>query len=274
MAEFEATPEQLERIALLLLLGILDARKQGRISETEESQILLSPTAIQSLADAGVSPETCAILDQALANEDLKHVDEALVAPAIERDRRQALDRIGSLDTYPVNSPRWFCAQADRRALAVLGPRARPTELRIELVCWLANGRALRREVSPSEYFDPVDADEVLQCDSTPIHIDTRDYFDLPHDEIVAVRVDVNDEAMARRRVLELRYWGVREKHQVSYLADYEADQILDWEYVVQVQERGRDAQHVLRISGPPDEWCAGVREHTRQLGDDGETLL
>lgn len=60
----------------------------------------------------------------------------------------------------------------------------------------------------------------------------------------------------------------------MSYLADYEAAQILDWEYVVQVQERGTDTQHVLRIGGPPEESCAGVLEHTRQLGDDWETLL
>ena len=146
--------------------------------------------------------------------------------------------------------------------------------LSVELVCWLANGRTLRREVAPGEYFDPVDSEEVLQCDSTPIHIDTRDYFDLPHNEIAAVRVDVNDDATARRRLLEIRYWGIGEEHRVSYLADYEAGQILDWEYVVQVQERETDIQHVLRIGGPPEESCAGVLEHTRQLGDDWETLL
>ena len=118
MAKLEATPAQLERIALLLLLGILDARKQGCISETEERQILVAPTAIESLEDAGVALETCSILEEALANNDLAHVDEGLVAPAAERVRQLALDRLASLDAYDTSSPRWFCAETDRRAIS------------------------------------------------------------------------------------------------------------------------------------------------------------
>ncbi len=142
--------------------------------------------------------------------------------------------------------------------------------LDVKLSAWLRDGRRIERVLSERDYFDPVESDEPIEVETTPIHIDARDYLDLPHAEICAMRIDLADEAAGRRRLLELRFWG---RHRASYVADYVAGRLIDWEHILQIREHCSDALHVVNLGPPTDRARAGVISHTRCVGDDGEEL-
>ena len=117
---FEATPPQLERIVLLTLVGMLESLRQGCLAEDDAGYLLIQPTAIEILWRKGLSEGTCELLKHALDLEDIRTIDPDTYGPLLSEIREHAFRRLTELKPLDRQTPRWFCAEADRRDAAVL----------------------------------------------------------------------------------------------------------------------------------------------------------
>lgn len=195
---FEATPGQLERLVLLTLIGALDSLRKGCLAEDDARHLLIQPTAIESLKLKGLSKDSSELLLEALHLEDVRTISSERHGPMLDELKEKAFRRLEELPRLDVQAPRWFCAEADRRAKTAYRLQSEATaqdpedeegRVRIE---YRLRGEDLRRQktLTYEEFYDPLDGVETYLEHGVVRYLDFRDFLDVDPARIRFLRVE------------------------------------------------------------------------------------
>lgn len=194
---FEATPFQLERLVLLTLVGALESLRSGCLAEDDARHLLIQPSAAEALKRGGLSETSRELLLEALGLDDVRTIRPDLYQPLLDELRDKALRRLSELPPLDLQAPRWFCAEADRRAWAAFEAQSEsagtgPEEANAVRIEYRLRDDERRREkeIPFEDFYDSLEEGETFSEHGVVRHVDFREFLDAEPAAVESLRLE------------------------------------------------------------------------------------
>ena len=135
--------------------------------------------------------------------------------------------------------------------------------LKIEIEFCRKDGITKLINLAPLEYFEVPDEDELLEYDSTPIHLEQYEYTNENYEDLDWSILRIYDNSRSLLMVCEEKYWGHKNCHRMLIVSLLIDDKIKIWEKTIEISDKKAGTIHVLKMSPSSNKNVGGLISHT-----------
>jgi hypothetical protein len=121
--------------------------------------------------------------------------------------------------------------------------------------------------ITPEDYFDPLEDDEILDMDSTPKYLEQYQYINGNFEDLSWTKLQIYDSSCSRKMISEEKYWGEKNCYRTNIVSVYEKDRKIACEQTIEIYNPENEVLHIVKIGEPTATHIAGILSHTIVAG-------